>query len=73
MKKYLNVDGDSNIEAYEIGTTYIDVKFFGTVKVYRYSYNSAGKANVEKMKELAREGNGLNSFIMKNVRLDYEK
>lgn len=40
MQRYLNVDGDSNIEAYEIGTTYIDVKFFGTAKVYRYSYYS---------------------------------
>lgn len=73
MQRYLNVDGDSNIEAYEIGTTYIDVKFFGTAKVYRYSYYSAGKANVEKMKELAREGNGLNSFIMRTVKYNYEK
>lgn len=73
MVKYLNIDGDSNIEAYEIGTSYIAVKFFGTAKVYVYSYASAGVENVETMKNLARQGNGLNSFIIKNVRYKYER
>ena len=68
MKKYLNINGDSNVKCYEIGTDYIDVIFNGTDKKYRYSYNSAGKENVENMKKLAEIGNGLNSFININVK-----
>ena len=71
MHPYLNIDGDSNVEVYEIGADYIDVKFKGTIKVYRYSYISAGRENVEQMKILAQRGTGLNSFIMRNVRIKY--
>ena len=35
------------LESYEIGNEYIDVWFKGSKKVYRYSYKSAGKDNVE--------------------------
>lgn len=73
MKKYLNTNGDSNVKCYEIGIDYIDVLFYGTDKIYRYSYNSAGKENVEKMKKLAENGDGLNSFINLNVKYKYEK
>lgn len=73
MQRYLNVDGDSNVEAYNIGIDYIDVKFFGTARIYQYSYSSAGQENVEVMKQLAQTGNGLNSFIMRNVRTKYER
>ena len=73
MQRYLNVDGDSNVEAYESSSTYIDVKFYGTAKVYRYSYLSAGQDNVETMKRLAHSGTGLNSFIMRNVRTKFER
>ncbi len=61
--KYKDIDGDSNIEMYEIGSDCISIKFFGTNKIYTYSYKSAGLANVEKMKSLARNGDGLNSYI----------
>lgn len=73
MRPYLNIDGDSNVEAYETGANYIDVEFKGTTKVYRYSYQSAGRENVEQMKILAQRGTGLNSFIMRNVRTKYER
>lgn len=73
MQKYLNRNGNSNVECYEIGNTYIDVCFFGTPKTYRYSYTSAGQYHVEQMKILARNGCGLNSYIMRNVRFAYEK
>jgi hypothetical protein len=73
MIPYLNINGKSNIEAYKIEDTCIIVKFFGTRNPYKYSYSSAGKENVEKMKELARQGCGLNSFIMRNVKYLYEK
>lgn len=71
MTRYINRNGNSNIEAYEIGYDYIDVKFFGIYKIYRYSYNSAGKDNVEEAKLLARQGYGLNSFIMRRMRTLY--
>ena len=41
--------------------------------MYTYSYKSAGVENVEQMKKLARQGYGLNSFINKNVKYDYER
>lgn len=72
MTSYMNRNGNSNIEAYEIGYDYIDVKFFGTYKVYRYSYASAGEDNIEEAKLLARQGYGLNSFIMRRMRTLYE-
>lgn len=73
MRPYVNTDGDSNVEAYEIGANYIEVKFKGKAKVYRYSYISTGRENVEQMKILAQRGTGLNSFIMRNVRTRYER
>lgn len=71
MQRYLDIDGDSNVEAYDIGPDYIRVKFFGTAKIYQYSYQSAGRENVETMKGLAKNGDGLNSFINRNVKYLY--
>lgn len=73
MVPYLDIDGDSGVLSYEFGADYIDVQFKKTLKIYRYSYNSAGKNNVDTMKELAQNGNGLNAFINKNVRNLYVK
>lgn len=72
MERYLNLGGNSNVEAYSIHATYIDIKFRGTSKIYRYSYASAGKSLVEEAKELAERGYGLNSFIMNYMRYSYE-
>lgn len=72
MIRYGNLNGDSNVEAYEIGTDYITVKFFGTWETYTYSYYSAGRDKVEKAKRLAKQGYGLNSFIMREMKYDYE-
>lgn len=72
MEQYLNLGGNSNIKAYSIGQDYIDV-VFGRGALYRYSYMSAGKDKVEHMKVLARKGVGLNSYIMRYARLNYEK
>lgn len=73
MKMYKNLGGNSNIKCYEIGDDYIAVIFFGTPKIYRYTYASAGNYHVENMKELAERGIGLNSYIMNNTRFLYEK
>lgn len=72
MEQYKNLGGNSNIKAFSIGDDYIDV-FFGGGATYRYSYRSAGSAKVEQMKKLARQGWGLNSYIMRYARKDYER
>ena len=58
---------------YKIGDTCIEVEFADTESVYRYSYESAGRENVEEMKRLAAQGHGLNSFINRRVKYLYEK
>lgn len=73
MQKYLNFSGRSNVESFEIGENFIVVKFYGTARTYRYSYMSAGQINVENMKRLALAGRGLNSYINKHVRFEYER
>ncbi|MHA3048891.1 hypothetical protein [Acinetobacter sp. ANC 4641] len=68
MEIYKDIDNDSNVTHYEIGSTYITILFRGTARLYTYSYYKAGQFHVEKMKILARNGDGLNSYIMRNVR-----
>ncbi|WP_336935261.1 hypothetical protein [Acinetobacter soli] len=72
MERYLDLDGDSGVVAYEIGDTYIRVQFDRTFKIYTYSYRSAGVSRVEDMKRLARKGNGLNFYIMRYAKTSYE-
>lgn len=71
MKAYKNISGTSGVLAYEIGKTFIRVKFLGE-QVYTYSYRSAGKQKVEAMKALAEEGQGLAGFISKYAKDDFE-
>lgn len=71
MVPYANRGGDSNVAAYEAAADFIRVEFKDG-SVYLYTYASAGEANIERMKELARAGEGLNSFINKNVKYSYE-
>jgi len=71
MERYKNLGGDSGVSAYEIGTESITVQF-STGSVYLYTYKSAGSANIERMKSLAVAGEGLNSYINRNVKKGYE-
>lgn len=74
MKSYLNRSRKSNVEAYEIGAAYIKVTFnSGSIRNYLYTYDSTGQENVEKMKQLAESGLGLNSFISKTIRNRYKR
>lgn len=73
MQKYKNLGGDSGVEAFEIGTNYIVVKFFKNPKLYTYSYESADEERVEEMKRRALRGEGLNEYINKHVKNDYVK
>ena len=72
MEQYKNVNGNSNVKAFSCGTNYIDVQFRGGT-IYRYSYKSAGDLKVEQMKRLAVQGRGLNSYIMRNAKKEYER
>lgn len=73
LENYLDLDNDSNVTHFEIGDTYIRVKFNGATKIYTYSYfGKAGKYHVENMKHLARSGDGLNSYINLNVKFKYD-
>lgn len=72
MQTYKNLGGNSGVRLYEIGTDYIDIIFSGSL-VYRYSYKSPGKTEVEHMKKLALQGQGLNSYISRCIRSNYEK
>lgn len=72
MQRYKNLGGNSSIINYLKGKDYIDVQF-GNGKIYRYSYRSAGVSNVEQLKILADQGHGLNSYIMRYVKNNYER
>ena len=72
MEQYRNIAGNSGVRAYEIGTDYITIEF-SDGGVYRYTYASAGEENVERMKGLARAGQGLNTFISTTVSKLYER
>lgn len=71
MERYKNLGGDSGVSAYEIGDNSIAVQF-STGEVYLYTYSSAGSEYIEEMKSLAVAGEGLNSYINKYVRKEYE-
>lgn len=67
MEIYKNLSGDSGVYAFQIGDDFLVLQFKkgGT---YRYSYGSAGRRNIEQMKVLARRGQGLGTFISKNLK-----
>lgn len=73
MDRYINSGGDSGVDSFELGDDYIEVKFKGTFKKYRWSHMRAGRHHVEQMKVLARRGSGLNAYINSNVKFKYDR
>ena len=76
---YRNANGNSSVWRWAIYASYIWIKFRnkattarGEGENYRYSYTSAGINNVEYMKDLAKNGRGLNSFINRVVADNYD-
>ena len=64
MQQYKNLGGDSNVARYEIGASSITVEFMsGTYRNYLYDANQPGAAHVQRLKDLAVAGRGLNSYI----------
>lgn len=72
MERYKNLSGHSGVVAYGIGRDFIQVQFTeGTV--YVYTEASAGLRHIAHMKNLARKGRGLSSFISTTVREAYAR
>lgn len=71
MKRYNDIDGCSPVESYQIGNDYIKVSFRNR-GVFKYTYKSAGRKNIERMKLFAALGDGLNSYIRSRVLFNYE-
>ena len=74
MPIYKDIDGDSGILSYEYGADWILIEFErGAQRHYKYTYASAGAHHVDCMKKLADQGEGLNSYINKNVTKLYQQ
>lgn len=67
METYANKGGDSGVVGYEIGPGSIIVVFKDGWK-YLYDANQPGEPLVSQMQQLARSGQGLNSFITRIVK-----
>ena len=70
MTPYANLSGKSNVASYQEDWDAINVTFKDG-STYRYTYASAGEGIVEEMKNLARVGKGLNSFINRRAKYLY--
>lgn len=70
VQPYRDIDGDSNVTAYEIGPGSIIVQFAGGA-TYLYNASAPGSGQVAEMQRLARSGDGLNAYINKYVRKNF--
>ena len=62
MKLYKNLSGNSGVKAFEIGLDFIRIQFHDG-PVYLYTYQSASPDSVDKLKQLAKAGKGLSTFL----------
>ncbi|MCM2304687.1 MAG: hypothetical protein NDJ72_08290 [Elusimicrobia bacterium] len=65
--RYKNLSGDSKVVRYESTKDVMTVQFADN-SVYNYSNQSAGPANIVKMKTLAAAGKGLGTFIESSLK-----
>ena len=70
-RPYANLSGKSGVAGYSAGDGFILVRFKDG-STYRYTFLSAGRSAVDAMTDKARAGYGLNRFINKSVRGNYE-
>lgn len=69
---YPNKSKKSSIESYEIADSGDSIAVtFNSGSTYVYDYKKPGKEQVDKMKELAAAGEGLGSYIKKNVNKNF--
>ncbi|MBI2473934.1 hypothetical protein HYV70_05285 [Candidatus Uhrbacteria bacterium] len=76
MERYRNLNGNSDVEAYEIQSDAIIVKFSEANKdgyrYYKYGNFKPGSYHLQQLKQLALLGRGLGGYISSNVRKNYE-
>ncbi len=72
MIRYKNLGGDSGVYSYEIGDSWIRIKF-SDGSVYLYTSSKPGVSEVNKMKQLAEAGQGLNEYINRYIRKNFER
>ena len=72
MQRYANRSGHSGVVAYELGADSITVKFTGGDR-YLYDVGSTGADHIARMRKLAREGQGLSTYISRHVRDRYAR
>lgn len=70
MTPYKDINSDSGVMAYEIGEGSITVAF-SKGGVYLYNAERPGLSQVVEMQRLAKNGDGLNTYINKFVRKNY--
>ena len=70
--KYKNKSNKSSIDTYKVGKDGDSIAItFNSGSTYVYDYNKPGKEQVDKMKELAAAGEGLGSYVKKNVNKNF--
>ena len=72
MARYKNLGGNSGVIEYEIDDDSIVVTFRDG-SMYLYNSSRPGRAAVDKMKQLAQRGRGLNSYISRTIRKNYAR
>jgi hypothetical protein len=70
MTNYRNLGGNSGVAAYESAEDSITVQF-NDGALYLYNNAKPGRAYVDKMKQLALNGSGLNSLISVKIKKNY--
>lgn len=74
MTPYQNLGGNSGVLEFSITEDAIHVVFTsGQYRNYLYDSMRPGKGYVDRMKELAIQGRGLNSFVSSVVKSNYAK
>ena len=71
MEHYLNKSGTSPVTKFKIEQEKITV-WYNDDTSYSYSYARAGQPIVEKLKELARTGEGLATYISQQAKFLYD-
>jgi hypothetical protein len=72
VERYQHLDGDSGVTFFECGPDFIRVQFRNGA-TYVYDHARPGTQHVEHMKELARAGKGLSTYISQFVRSAYAR
>jgi hypothetical protein len=70
MERYRNISGRSNVASFRIDSSAITIQFKDG-SLYLYNEVKPGKHYVDRMKQLAIIGNGLNGLISSVIKKNY--